>query len=121
MLAYLQQYVLYILGAVIVLLLILCGVQTVRLSMAKAEKATATAISEKKDAQLQSQVAVVRQLAQSGEELTAYITEVHAQAAVDKQRLRNELDNIKKQKAPLDCQGASEWAKEKAAALSGRW
>lgn len=119
--ASIQQYIYYILGAVIVLLLIFCSVQTVRLKVAEAQRETAIATAAVKEAQLQSQLAVVRQLAANGEELTARITESQTTAAREKQKLRDELETWKKIRAPIDCEGAAEWAKQRAETLSGRW
>jgi membrane-bound lytic murein transglycosylase B len=104
MIAYLQQYVLYILGGVIVLLLIFGGVQTVRLKLAVATLTAAQAEKAKIESQMYTQNQAVKQLVEKGEEQNQVIKE-----AWDKLKQK---PKIVYRDAPKDCEGAAQWAFE---------
>lgn len=115
-----QQYVWYIVGAVIVVLLVLLGVQTVRLKVAISNEKAAKAEVVAKEAQLQAQLAAVRQLAQTGEELAARITDAQKQA--EEERRRRDRDRTKWQgKAPQECVDGSKWLAEQTKELLEDW
>ena len=121
MIAWMQQYVLYILGAVIVALLISLGVQTVRLNMAIAAEKVAKAELEKKDAQLQAQLAAVKQLAKQGEELPNRVEFYKSKAAKMAAASTIEIDKIRKEKVPIQCLEAVKWASQKASSLAASY
>jgi hypothetical protein len=102
MIAYLQQYVLYILGGVIVLLLIFGGVQTVRLKLAVATSTAAQAENKALTSQMYTQNQSVKLLVSKGEEQNMKIEEIWAKLKIKPKVIYKD--------APKDCEGAAQWA-----------
>jgi hypothetical protein len=102
MIAYLQQYVLYILGGVIVLLLIFGGVQTVRLKLAVATLTATQARLETTENQIVIQNESVKQLFIKGEEYNEAIKK--AIASIKPPKI------IKLPATPTNCEDAAKWA-----------
>jgi hypothetical protein len=117
----LTQYVWYIVAAIVISLLALLGVQTVRLKLANAEVVSAQATLQVKDAQLQAQLAAVRQLAQQGEEWSAKVRSAQKEAADARRKRTSESNSWSSEQVPIDCVKSSVWATDKAKQLSAQW
>lgn len=119
--AWITQYALLILGGVIVLLLIFGAAQTVRLKVAVAEKNTAIAEKGIVEAQLQTQLNAMQQLARQGEELTARVKYNQQKASEANAKFMKALEDIQVEIVPAECEEAAKWAAGKASSLSAGW
>lgn len=118
---WIQQYVRVILGAVIVLLLIFGAVQTVRLNLAVAAKATALAEKAVVQAQLQTQLNNAQELQRQGEELVDRVRYNQNQAAENNKKLMKALNELEVTIVPEECEEAVKWAGKSASSLSQGW
>ena len=121
MFAWVTQYVVYILGVVIALLLLLCGAQTVRITLLKSQLTAAVAETDKQGIQLQTQNAAITQLVQEGEAHATRVRDAELRAAkestVNRQLLKDIADNF----VPQDCDGSAIWAGRQAKKLKEMW
>lgn len=114
MFAYIQQYVLYILGAIIVVLLVFAGVQTVRLSLTRAELKV-------KDAQMQILINAQQQLVQAGEELIAKTKQANKEADRERSERLTMLARWQADVPPKTCEEAVQWGAKRVEYLKEAW
>lgn len=114
LLAGFQQYVVYIAGAAIVVLLLLLGVQTVRLSFSESRLTAAVAERDKFNIQLSTQNEAVKLLVQKGEEQNIKLKAAWKRIA----DMRDEPTPLPP--TPTNCDDAARWAFDQIPILRGK-
>lgn len=121
MISWIQQYVVYILLAAIVVLGIADGVQTVRLKWTQKDLEVSRSETKAEKARVGEMAATLRQMATIGDDLQSQYNSAQVQAQGIAQQHKRVLEELAATFPPTDCPKTVEWAMDQARKIEGGW
>jgi len=121
MLSYIQQWMIYAVGALLLGVSVFAGVQTVRLSGAQKDLVIATQETEAQRSKVTIMATTMKQMAIIGDSLQFNFNKAYQEAQKTAQTHKKIAEALAAQTVPKDCNAAVNWAVEQAEIIEKGW